>query len=1393
MVLKNVVRYAVACAAVAMGAFLPLAADEVWVSDLRGNDMTGNGSYLQPYKTIQKGVDEAAAGDTVKILAGTYGEGEEHWDGSQTNRVVITKQLTLEGVEGKEVTHIVGRHQPGATTDKGKMGTAAIRCIRVKGEDADGTIIKGLTIRDGAVQNSSEAMKSYGGGVCGHTKDTRTCFYLVDCVVSNCAACWGGAIHSGTAVRCLFKNNYGIGPGGTARQANLLNCLVARNKNLNTDSRPALGYCIVVNSTVFGTLSKGMGMAYQNYVYNTISFANASTDINAAGTGTSDNKTVTNSYNTAAYAYTLFSPASGDCRITEGSPAAGGGLTEFVTSKITLPAGIEANFDLAGNRIDLSQTTCDAGCYQGAVTPAGGRIMFLSTGWIVNGERNDTGGTTVYYTPETWPISVTARPLVDNVTNYVYSATSDGYFAHNKNRRYFPLMDGSHVLTPPPSAADTLRLTPTMANLVVYAKPDANAAEADGTIEHPFRTLQDAIVCVTNSSKSTPLILALPGTYDEGGEEIGGVFTRLVIPDSKTITVRSTDGAERTVIKGGVDESNTGYYAGCGPAAVRCIHISRPSDTTVTPSAVQGFTIADGHTLGDDYNTDTDPYRGGGILGKGKNTWVSQVLDCIITNCAAVRCGASYNVTMFRCKLYDCHGYGGVMRSTRLISCYVDPSCTLGSAPSGASENCILGNSTTTYLTTAPEATAWNSTLSLYSSLFASLDPRTTPTMWGSVTTNKAAATSTKGCAWVRIPNFADPANNDWRLRTTTPARTECKLPAKDDAAYSTWAVNLAYTFQGDIEGRPMSVTDGKPLPGCWQTTVGDKGVFVSAKDGGLSLNDGYSVDDPASFPIAVSPGTGTRPCIGYEVDGATNLFETGNCTVTAADVAASEHGLILYAIYSNDWYVDPRDGVGDDVGNTGFLPSLPMKTLAAVMAKVQSGDTVHAAKGTYAEGEAMTESTNSPAWRMRARVVVPNGVTLVADEGPDETFIVGAPEYDSTKTNAYFMGTNAMRCVYMRPNARLKGFTVTGGRTWWNSDGFSDTAFGYSGNWSGGGICGHSGGRDDVYVEDCIISNNYACWAGGSRFTNLIRCRLFENYAMNNGGALRDAHAYGCVIDRCYSGSGSNRATCYYYTRIVGSTLGPHNYKLDGSAANAVNGASSGSAIFHDNLVLGSTGAKGSLTNTVTGCVFADSSNNMPTDGTCIVVPGTELEVDDDLRPIVGRNAAVDRGSIEALTTHTKGLLPSDKDALGFQRVMNGTIDVGALEGDWRPMYAKILDGKGTYLQVTAADSGVVTNDVDGVASVALGGGDALALTWGTPAHPAVRRGKMLVTGEGTLTVTLNGETFAAVTSADGVVDFAVPVNGLSTLDFAFAFAGEGSADLYGFSAKVGAVFSIR
>ena len=44
----------------------------MYVDAAGGNDDTGNGSSDNPYKTIQKAIDEASLGDTIKVEPGTY-------------------------------------------------------------------------------------------------------------------------------------------------------------------------------------------------------------------------------------------------------------------------------------------------------------------------------------------------------------------------------------------------------------------------------------------------------------------------------------------------------------------------------------------------------------------------------------------------------------------------------------------------------------------------------------------------------------------------------------------------------------------------------------------------------------------------------------------------------------------------------------------------------------------------------------------------------------------------------------------------------------------------------------------------------------------------------------------------------------------------------------------------------------------------------------------------------------------------------------------------------------------------------------------------------------------------------------------------------------------------
>lgn len=131
------------------------------------------------------------------------------------------------------------------------------------------------------------------------------------------------------------------------------------------------------------------------------------------------------------------------------------------------------------------------------------------------------------------------------------------------------------------------------------------------------------------------------------------------------------------------------------------------------------------------------------------------------------------------------------------------------------------------------------------------------------------------------------------------------------------------------------------------------------------------------------------------------------------------------------DYYVDAVNGNDLWDGSTAAIPSEeqrlletvpgPRKTLAGAMAitGLAAGDTVHAAPGVYNEG-GMENSCGSN------RVIVANGVLLVADQGASVTTIEG--KISTAEGNVNGCAADSMRAVFMGSGAVLKGFTVTKG-----------------------------------------------------------------------------------------------------------------------------------------------------------------------------------------------------------------------------------------------------------------------------------------------------------------------------------------------------------------------------
>ena len=82
-----------AVAGMVLGGVTVLSGQTTIYVDPSGDDATGNGSAANPYKTVQKGVDMAVAGNTVHANAGTYRE----W-------VIVDKGIIIEGAGADSTT-----------------------------------------------------------------------------------------------------------------------------------------------------------------------------------------------------------------------------------------------------------------------------------------------------------------------------------------------------------------------------------------------------------------------------------------------------------------------------------------------------------------------------------------------------------------------------------------------------------------------------------------------------------------------------------------------------------------------------------------------------------------------------------------------------------------------------------------------------------------------------------------------------------------------------------------------------------------------------------------------------------------------------------------------------------------------------------------------------------------------------------------------------------------------------------------------------------------------------------------------------------------------------------------------------------------------------------------
>lgn len=169
--------------------------------------------------TIQHAIEAATDGDLILVTNGVYQTGGQVVNElGLTNRVAITKPVTVQSVNGPAATFIVGYQVPGTTN-----GDEAVRCIYLTNNAA----LSGFTLTQGATRASGDGLTEQCGG--GIYSESTNCI-ITNCVISgNAANNAGGGASGGTFLNCSITGNVANGNGGGLSAAWLDHCTVSGN------------------------------------------------------------------------------------------------------------------------------------------------------------------------------------------------------------------------------------------------------------------------------------------------------------------------------------------------------------------------------------------------------------------------------------------------------------------------------------------------------------------------------------------------------------------------------------------------------------------------------------------------------------------------------------------------------------------------------------------------------------------------------------------------------------------------------------------------------------------------------------------------------------------------------------------------------------------------------------------------------------------------------------------------------------------------------------------------------------------------------------------------------------------------------------------------------------
>lgn len=145
--MKHLVVVFVVC----LGVVVNGSAATFYVDRQRPDDSGAATDWSSAKRSIQAAIDIAKAGDTVLVRPGVYDEGSTvSPNHAHSNRIVCTKDITIESTDGAEATIIMGRRDLADPGTYHGLGPDALRCVYMSVGR-----LKGFTLTGGATRDDT--------------------------------------------------------------------------------------------------------------------------------------------------------------------------------------------------------------------------------------------------------------------------------------------------------------------------------------------------------------------------------------------------------------------------------------------------------------------------------------------------------------------------------------------------------------------------------------------------------------------------------------------------------------------------------------------------------------------------------------------------------------------------------------------------------------------------------------------------------------------------------------------------------------------------------------------------------------------------------------------------------------------------------------------------------------------------------------------------------------------------------------------------------------------------------------------------------------------------------------------------------------------------------------